>query len=113
MSDQYLEAEKRLAELLGWKQIEVYGSHQTDLRGLELPFDEQPRAIPKWARDNEAAFSLMAAHCSEPSFQPGAVKVSNGEYSFTSDYQSHDGVEAALRYAIVMSLAKSLEAIKS
>ncbi len=49
----YLEAEKRLAELLGFTQIRLAHADDTSLVGV-YPNREAMRLLPRWTRDNAA-----------------------------------------------------------
>lgn len=115
MSDRYIEAERRLATLRGFYDIEDRikdGEHifSGQRKGVWPPFKDW---IPRWCRDNEAAFLLMVAHGIELIFaMPQVIAVAQGGAQQIERYDHHHDKAAAVRYAIVQATIKKLESKK-
>lgn len=102
MDQKYIEAERRLAELLGWTNlVEVGGSlvgtpPEGGVRGQA--------AVPRWARDKAAAFDLIV-HCTllvdVATICKQTWATSEGFTSFVESWDNHPSVEQATMFAIV------------
>lgn len=109
--DKYIEAEKKLAELLGWSKVKiggaVDGSNVPNMWLSGVPSGGTERVlIPLWTRDNAAAFALMVEHFCYPNEHEFGIEC-NG---ITADVSNHPTKESAVRYAIVMAVIAKLEA---
>lgn len=118
MTDKYIEAEKRLAELLKYDDIIVgtgFGFGIPTLYATE-PNGDLRGSLPRWIRDNAAAFALMVK-------QKISIDISGDEWVATLThygmygvrnnselYSDHPDKETAVRYAIVMAVIAKLEA---
>lgn len=115
--DKYLEAEKRLASLLGYTDINVvgisiFGFHKERTAGLHWPSTER-FYIPHWCRDNAAAFVLMVQHeCypTEDKHHDGVSVADDDTWGNFQFWQEHPDKETAVRFAIVQSVIAKLEA---
>lgn len=110
--DKYLEAEKRLAELLGW----VYVPPQAleDYVWLHQPSNEWVDP-PPWCRDDAAAFKLMVEHGAQPSFYDDETMVDFRSAKSPVRHEAradHPDRETAVRYAIVQAVIAKLEGEK-
>lgn len=113
--DKYIEAEKKLAGLLGYHQIT--DGHFSDNRLSALPrgswLESLKVVLPMWARDNAAAFALMVEHdlCVQTLSHFVAVLRDNLDGNLAeAEYTDHPSKEAAVRYAIIMAVIAKLEA---
>lgn len=108
----YLEAEKRLAELLGWTNIDPYCS-----RGNWFGYKGgEAYTVPRWTQNDAEAFKLMVEYEQYP-FQPddGVIVVASGLSSpsyYTVIIEDHIDKATAVRYAIVMATIRKLEVMK-
>lgn len=120
--DIYLEADKKLAELLGWTNITHYAIAPNALLGTPSSEDsltgvaEGTMKIPRWTQDNEEAFRLMVEHKIsinqysthvQPTFD-----VVNGVSGIEDCYcyhRWHTDKITAIRYAIVQAVIAKLE----
>lgn len=108
--DKYIEAEKRLAELLGGTELR-YGS----MGWWEGKIDGELVDFADWCRDDAAAFRLMVEHeiCLEwDSNRVFALHIDSCVVwvRVKSAYADHPDKETAVRYAIVQAVIKKLEA---
>ncbi len=112
--DKYLEAEKELAELLGWVNVRNY-----------LNFSESPLIglakghygttdVPCWCRDDAQAFRLMVEYdCHSDELFSGAM--SSGYWDNDGNHNVHNEIISdhpdkltATRYAIVQAVIQKL-----
>lgn len=116
--DKYLEAEKRLAELLGWrykapKRIGVFS-------GWLDPNDAAHSHPPQWCRDWTACGPLIVEYNLSPEFdnKHGCVSIEyherayndyHGYYRVHEHYANHPTKDTAVRYAIVQAVIAKLE----
>lgn len=117
--DKYLEAEKRLAELLGWKCVQLGGS----LDGLSMPenwlhgiwpIDGEGGLVPQWCRDWSACGPLMVEHGVWPFIQPDGyvdtfISGMEPDPDIDTPLSDHPDRETAVRYAIVQAVIAKLE----
>lgn len=105
--DKYIEAEKRLAELLGWHSIDVVSNG--NMWGDKTPKKNVTYVgirVPQWTRDWAACGSLMVEH--EISVLQSPVGVSTTGVGYVN-FNDHPDKDAAVRYAIVMAVIQKLE----
>jgi hypothetical protein len=108
MMDKYIEAEKRLAELLGWKGIIQLGECLFGSDNETPPNPYKSQAVPQWCRDNSAVFELMVEHGCWPHETGGRILVGGWDgYVIISD---HPDKKTAVRMALVQALISRLEA---
>lgn len=112
MTDPYIRAELRLARLLRPDCVISNANGVLVAHGEGKAAPNYEGCAPKWARDNEAAFALMVEYRCEPRFMAECVLVTCRASCDGAHYDDHDGMEAAVRYAIVMSVIENLEATK-
>lgn len=117
--DKYLEAEKRLAELLGWKK-EYRGEYQFQVKmAIDLKGSEHAD-YPQWCRDWTACGPLMVEYNLSPEFdnKHGCVSIEyherayndyHGYYRVHEHYANHPTKDTAVRYAIVHAVIAKLE----
>lgn len=110
--NKYLEAEKRLAELKGHANTAFLGLHQVQC--ALTPSNEIKKQLPRWCRDNAAAFALMVEHgCYPQENGTGSVAIwQEGQfkpYLAGTIISQHPDKETAVRYAIVMAVIAKLE----
>lgn len=116
MTDKYIEAEKRLAALRGFFDIEeakLHGYLQMFV-GRWGAYETRRQHIPRWTRDNAEAFALMVEHGVQLTFNLWMVAASACDGSMTHStlaaFTDHPDKETAVRYAIVMAVIAKLEA---
>ncbi len=112
--NKYIEADKDLAELLGWTEIEVIHSDSLDidyLQGID-PAGRKYQEVWHWTRNNAAAFELMCEYGIDVEHYSCFVKATNywfeGEYE-VEDYDNHESKQAAARFAIVQAVIAKLK----
>jgi hypothetical protein len=115
MTDPYVEMEKRLAELLGWTNIQdcgwgLYGRPK-DAGLLHLPEDERC-TLPRWCHDWSACGPLMVDHGTFPEVDGDICWIGNGDdYWMQSEpISDHPDRDTAVRFAIVQAVIAKLEA---
>jgi hypothetical protein len=105
--DKYLEAEKRLAELLGY-EIKYPLGHDF---GPVFHKDGKVSGHPKWCRDWNACGPLMVEHEITPHPKTTGCLARSG---YAPDvlvlYSDHPDEDAAVRFAIVHAVIAKLEA---
>lgn len=114
--NKYLEAEKKLAELLGWthlKSHEVEG-HPKQFRceGIRPEYPHGPIVeVISWTRDDAAAFQLMVAYGCYPDSFKNQIWVGDGDcpHMQCENIENHPDKLTATRYAIVMAVISKLE----
>lgn len=115
MMDKYVEAEKKLAGLLGWtyKQPRRIGVSY----GWFRPDGVMHISPPEWCRYNAAAFALMVEHGVRPTVLGDShvfadIIDDRGKIlaNVMTTLDQHPSKEAAVRYAIVMAVIAKLEA---
>lgn len=113
----YLQAEKELAELLGWTNI-VHGDSHCKfggyLSGREFQNDDFQTRLPQWTQDDAYAFALMVEHELDISFYMFGVNAVDSNYpdkyvgaEKVADH-SNDWKQAT-RYAIVQATIHKLK----
>lgn len=116
----YIEAEKKLAELLGWTNIlikdegmfaGVYGSPPNpEEYGVSLG---QRVSMPNWVMDNATVFALMVEHEVNPTYYDDEVMIDFRSLLLKEVvhvfYVDHSNKEAAVRYAIVLAVIAKIE----
>lgn len=107
--DKYVEAEKRLAELLGW-------THHAEENRVgprwRSPSADWLTRRPRWTRDNATAFALMVEHGIRVSPASDFVTAKHdidGDF-LVVEYSDHPDRETAVRYAVVQAVIARLEA---
>jgi hypothetical protein len=113
--DKYIEAEKRLAELKGFFDIEeskLYG-YQQIFMGRWGTEEKHKQHIPRWTRDDAAAFRLSVEHEVNITYYKDEVMV-DLRGSCSSDFAhelwaDHPDKATAVRYAIVQAVIAKLE----
>lgn len=101
--NKYFEAEKRLAELLKFGPLAQHGDRLFWRAG----------EVPRWTRDNAAAFALMVGHEVLTTYEAKRVNAWRNNKPgliISVDYDRHPDRETAVRYAIVMAVIAKLEA---
>ena len=109
--DKYVAIECRLAEALGYKSIcvKMSGEYRTLSTIVEGKFID----LPKWARDNAAAFELIVDYevfldyCGDEVF---AWANGNRLSKKSCKYKNSKDKQAAVRYAIVEAVIAKLGA---
>lgn len=111
--DKYLEAEKRLAELLQPDCAVSYkdaGYFQWNRKHKPMP--NFVGFVPQWCRDNAAAFALMVEYGLTVHTEDDAtvcVHWPEGVAGLGFDYCDHPTKDTAVRYAIVHAVIAKLE----
>lgn len=112
--DEYLKAEKRLAELLGFKGIREIPLKKQPLDEEEITAlisDEPHCSIPQWCRAWSACGPLMVEYKIHPFFGDVFCAAGNVElgdcFAQISDHPDRD---TAVRFAIVQAVIAKLEA---
>lgn len=111
--DKYAEIECRLAEVLGYKT--GCGENTDGAKILLTVVDGKFIELPRWARDNAAAFELMVEHEVMLEYYDDQV------YAYADidgiglnwevcKYESHPNKQAAVRFAIISAVVDKLEA---
>lgn len=110
----YIEAEKRLAELLGAKDITV--TNGTLFVQVPDEFEEgemRSAWLPHWCRDDAAAFRMMVEYsCYVAENGTGSVLVPGPKWSgciASTVISGHPDKVTAIRYVIVMAVIAKLE----
>lgn len=103
--DKYLQADKELATLLGFKNITAVG--EIALSGTKEVKRNlfYPMSIQRWCHDNAAAFDLMVDH--DISIDLAFTGVRAGLP--TISYSDHPDRNTAVRYAIVQAVIAKLK----
>lgn len=101
--DKYIEAELRLAGMLGWKNIRSAEFKPDQLIGR---VDGDKEYVPAWTSDNGAAFALMVEHSCYPKEHAFGIECDGIKVVISN----HPTKEIAVRYAIVMAVIAKLEA---
>lgn len=118
MTNKYLEAEKRLAERLGY--IDVKESKAMTAQGALCGWKQGREYLPRWCRDWAACGPLIGEHELEIDclFPKGYISVTyklpgNEEYGEVfEELGRHPDKDTAVRYAIVMAVIAKLETSK-
>lgn len=104
----YLEAERQLAELLGWKDI-----HQNKIENGWQGFlinNQNISKIPSWTKDDSAAFALMIRYRVSLEITEHIVFASvTDQEKVIINYSIHSDEATAVRYAIVSAVIMKLE----
>ena len=111
--DKYVAIECRLAEALGYKNICVKMS--AGVQTISTIVDGKFVELPKWARDNAAAFELMVEHEVALEYygdQVCAVLVDMQSIHgiCICKYENYPDKQAAIRFAIISAVIDKLEA---
>ncbi len=117
--NKYQEAEKELAELLGWTNIETGYKFCTVYVHCLLgdnPNHKYFKGIPRWCSDDAEAFKLMVEHDCYPDCNDDDVMASHSRCMsadlFTPAYtliSEHPDKFTAFRYAIVQAVIAKLK----
>lgn len=107
----YKEAEKQLAELLGW--TDLYWLRDDCLLGLP-PNDRKALVkVTEWCSDDAAAFKLMVSRDVSWLHMGDYLEACCfGESSRTHYYNQHTAKNLCIRYAIVQSVIQYLKGSK-
>lgn len=119
MMNKYLIAEKRLAELRGYKEIfrlTVDGVEHGGLHYNRSTFTGAEQ-VPRWCRDWNACGPLMVEYRCFPDTTNGdaefncvsARDMSNPHKRYVEYVEQHPDIDTAVRYAIVRALIAKLE----
>jgi hypothetical protein len=115
--DKYVEAEKRLAELLGWADVH-WDEEVSHLIGI-LPKEPKPKDgarwfVPSWCRRNDGLLTLAVEHCLMLDIAGMEVDVGYGIQKpqdwLSTQYADHPSKEVAVRFTIVQAVIAKLEA---
>jgi hypothetical protein len=111
-----IELELRLAAVLGYVDIKMSTRADACLVG-RTPGASQREYLPRWARDNGAAYALMVEHKLSPSFmghdaEKGERRAASDDtkvwaIAYVGEHGNDD--EATVRTAIVMGSTAKLE----
>lgn len=108
-SDDYLKAEKELAELCGWGGLRIAVPAFGTTRGICFISPNSGNLleadIPPWTRDDESAFRLMIVHHLSVTLFAEEVYANNVRVN----YLDHPDHATATRYAIVMAVIAKLK----
>jgi hypothetical protein len=103
--DRYLEAEKRLAGLLGWKPV-------AGTQGWHDPKGDYRLMLPQWCRDWGDCGPLMVLHGCYPEFDESRnVAIAyylNGNKCLLIDAFDYPDRDTAVRFAIVQAVIAKL-----
>lgn len=116
--DKYMEAEKELAELLGWKELRKPSMHNKNWLGISP--DDNPNSefgyspyVPLWCSDSAAAFDLMVEQELKAEVWKGCAWIGNSdepEFQCEEIHDDHGGsAQMAMRYAIVKAVIAKLK----
>jgi hypothetical protein len=113
----YLEAEKRLAQLRGYKEIfrlKVDGVEHGGLHYNKSTFTGAEK-VPRWCREWEACGPLMVEYgCYPTENGTGSVIVLGPKHQgciYSDLISNHPDKETAVRYVIVMAVIAILERV--
>lgn len=114
MTNKYVEAEKRLALVLGWGERNyIQGFTAPDpMPWLEGYRKWIPHWAPQWAQKNGDAFTLMVEHGAYayiPEKFPQTVEAYCGIGTAVEKLADHRDKETAYRYAIIMAVINKIE----
>lgn len=111
--DKYLEAEKRLAELIGWSQVEFDTFRAGALTGMLPDKSSFGEIVPQWTRDWNACGPLMVEHGLYPEVYTDAglefVWIKRSFCKVNVPVSEHPDKDTAVRYAIVQAVIAKLE----
>lgn len=103
----YIEAERQLAELLGWKDIHL-NTLENSWQGFLI--NKSISKVPCWTKDDAAAFSLMIRYRVSLEVTEHIVFASvTDQEKVITNYSMHNDEATAVRYAIVCAVIKKLE----
>ena len=105
--DKYLQAEKELAELLGWKDVGTGVLEGLSGRPPKPTGGKFWHKVPNWTGDNAAAFTLMVEQRLLVSVDDVEIEANFGGSTFIR-IADHPDKEAAVRYAIVQAVIAKL-----
>jgi hypothetical protein len=104
----YLEAERQLAELLGWKDIRL-NKLENGWEGY-LISNQIISQVPTWTKDDSAAFSLMLRHRVSLEITEHIVFASTTDQEkVIINYSIHSDEATAVRYAIISAVIRKIE----
>jgi hypothetical protein len=102
----YLQAEKMLAELLGWKDIIA----NKDENGWIGYLDGKETNVPSWSTNDTSTIGLMLCYKLHIEVTDHFVFVSSNEQRKISiNFSVHPDKETAMRYAIMLGVIKKLD----
>ncbi len=113
--DRYIEAERRLAELL-YPEMTVVDAPFDRLMVTAGNAQEPPALLPQWTRCWTACGPLLTAHgmhvmSYDDYVVCDCVSGPGDEVEVIADYIDHGSRETAIRYAIVLAVIAKLEAV--
>jgi len=104
----YLDAEKQLAELLGWKDIHL-NKLENGWEGC-LVNEQIISRVPSWTKDDAASFSLMIRYRVSLELTKHIVFASTTDQErIIVNYSVHSDEATAVRYAITMAVIQKLQ----
>lgn len=113
--DKYIQAENRLADLLGWRLRRV---GDVAIGWYDPDGDKRVRR-PEWCNDNAAAFALIGEHGLRvyADTHPDGCKCVEVDFyepkhgTYITNFAEHTDRDTAVRYCVVMAVIAKLEAL--
>jgi hypothetical protein len=104
----YLESERQLAELLGWKNLQL-NNLKNGWEGY-LVNNQIISKVPAWSKDDAAAFSLMLRYRVSLELTEHIVFASTTDQEkVIINYSIHSDEATAVRYAIISAVIRKIE----
>jgi hypothetical protein len=104
----YLDTERQLAELLGWRDIRL-SKLENGWEGY-LVNNQVLSRVPPWTKDDASAFALMLRYRISLDITDHMVfAYSTDQEKVVINYSVHPDESTATRYAIVSAVIKKLE----
>lgn len=118
MMDKYLEAQKRLAELRGWTNIEDAGGALVGTPPDGAHASRGQAMVPQWCSDWNACGPLMVEYGCYPSEEPDALfgvpRIWVDAASYSAPIADHPSRDVAVMHSIVLAVTAKIDAqIKS